>query len=103
MLQSWKTKVKHPIPREVLNEVLLRFPSLYRTKLVSYETNLRAMEGIKGYFQDTLPNIVGPFCLVFIDCDLRDSLVYAAETLWPLLSLSWTNEKQNISFEYHCL
>jgi hypothetical protein len=182
--QSWKTKVKHAIPREVLNEVLLRFPALYRTKLVSYETNLQAMGGIyellsqletvlavegdiiecgssrcgagvimanylrtrrvdkkilacdsfegfdraelkreqkaglttatdsaftstsyryvqrkisvlkvhdmvipiKGYFQDTLPNITGPFCLALIDCDLKNSLVYAAETLWPHLS-----------------
>jgi len=41
---------------------------------------------IKGYFQDTLPNISGPFCLALIDCDLRDSLVYSAETIWPNLS-----------------
>ena len=26
MQQSWKIKVKHAIPQEVLNEVLLRFP-----------------------------------------------------------------------------
>ena len=40
----------------------------------------------KGYFQDSLPNISGPFCLALIDCDLRDSLVYSAETIWPNLS-----------------
>ncbi len=41
---------------------------------------------IKGYFEDTLPGISGPFCLALIDCDLRDSLVYSAETIWPKLS-----------------
>jgi len=40
---------------------------------------------IKGYFQDTLPNLSGPFCLALIDCDLKDSLVYSAETIWPNL------------------
>jgi len=41
---------------------------------------------IKGYFQDSLPKIYGPFCLALIDCDLRDSLIYSAETIWPNLS-----------------
>jgi hypothetical protein len=41
---------------------------------------------IKGYFQDTLPNVSSPFCLALIDCDLKDSLVYSAETIWPNLS-----------------
>jgi len=41
---------------------------------------------IKGYFQDSLPKIPGSFCLALIDCDLKDSLVYAAETIWPQLS-----------------
>lgn len=41
---------------------------------------------IKGYFQDSLPQLSGPFCLALIDCDLRDSLVYSAETIWPNLS-----------------
>jgi hypothetical protein len=40
---------------------------------------------IKGYFQDTLPKIAGSFCLALIDCDLKDSLVYSAETIWPKL------------------
>lgn len=184
MQQSWKASLKHTIPPVLLNSLLLRFPSLYRTKLVFYETNLRAAGGIdellaqlatvldvegeiiecgssrcgasiimanylharqankkilacdsyegfdpselkreqdagltaatssaftstsysyvqkkiaalklqdtvipiKGYFQDSLPDIPGPFCLALIDCDLRDSLVYAAETIWPNLS-----------------
>lgn len=41
---------------------------------------------IKGYFQDTLPTIPGPFCFALIDCDLKESLLYAAEMLWPRLS-----------------
>src|SRR6266516_1495883 len=182
MQRSWKATLKNMLPPGVLNKMMLRFPFLYRTKLVFYETNFRgsgqidellvqvgtvldiegdiiecgssrcgasvimanylrtrrvnkkilacdSFEGfdraelkreqkaglttatdsaftstsyryvqrkitvlkvhdmvipVKGYFQDTLPNITGPFCLAFIDCDLRDSLVYAAETLWPI-------------------
>ncbi|MFL5627095.1 MAG: TylF/MycF/NovP-related O-methyltransferase [Ktedonobacteraceae bacterium] len=184
MQHSLKVKLKHAIPPSLLNTFLLRFPFMYRTKLICYETNLQAaggvtallaqmatvldMEGeiiecgssrcgasiimanylrtrqvtkkifacdsfegfdrvelrqeqkaglttatsnsftstsyqyvqkkiaalgfqdivipVKGYFQDTLPNIPGPFCLALIDCDLRDSLVYSAETIWPNLS-----------------
>jgi hypothetical protein len=180
----WKKMLKHAIPLALLNTFLLRFPSLYHTKLVFYETNLQATGGIdelldqlarvldvegdivecgssrcgasvimahylqaqqvdkkilacdsyegfdrielenerkdglttacgnaftstsyeyvqkkiaalglqhcvlpiKGYFQDSLPKINGPFCMALIDCDLRDSLVYSAETLWPNLS-----------------
>jgi len=41
---------------------------------------------VEGPFSRTLPGLAGPFCMVFVDCDLRDSLVYAAETLWPRLS-----------------
>ena len=184
MHTSWKATLKQAIPPALLNAVLLRFPSLYHTKLVFYETNLRALGGIdellaqlarvldvdgqiiecgssrcgasvimanylrgqqvykkilacdsyegfdrsellveqeagltsanssaftstsyeyvqrkiaalgfqdtvipiKGYFQDSLPSISGPFCLALIDCDLRDSLVYSAETVWPHLA-----------------
>jgi Macrocin-O-methyltransferase (TylF) len=181
---SLKVRLKHTIPPALLNAVLLRFPFLYRTKLVFYETNLIAAGGIdellaqmatvlnvkgeiiecgssrcgasiimanylrtqqvnkkilacdsfegfdlveltreqkaglttatdssfastsyqyvqkkiaalgfqnavipiKGYFQDTLPNLSGPFCMALIDCDLKDSLVYSAEAIWPNLS-----------------
>lgn len=41
---------------------------------------------VKGYFEQTLPTLTGPFCMVFIDCDLRDSLRYCADTLWDQLS-----------------
>jgi len=41
---------------------------------------------IKGYFQETLPALSGPFCCALIDCDLQESLLFAAETLWPRLA-----------------
>jgi hypothetical protein len=41
---------------------------------------------IRGYFTDTIPGLPGPFCLVLVDCDLRESLLFAARTLWPRLS-----------------
>ena len=41
---------------------------------------------VKGYFKDTLPALGGPFCLAFIDCDLRESMIYCADTLWPRLA-----------------
>ncbi len=41
---------------------------------------------IQGYFQNTLPSLNARFCLVFIDCDLHDSMLYCAKTLWPRLS-----------------
>jgi hypothetical protein len=181
---SLKVRLKHLFPPALINAILLRFPFLYRTKFVFYETNLITTGGIdellaqmatvlnvkgeiiecgssrcgasiimanylraqqvnkkilacdsfegfdrvelkreqkaglttatsksftstsyqyvqkklaalgfqnavipiKGYFQDTLPNVSGPFCLALIDCDLKDSLVYSAETIWPNLS-----------------
>ena len=41
---------------------------------------------VKGSFKDTLPHINSTFCLCLIDCDLRKSMVYSAETVWPKLS-----------------
>jgi hypothetical protein len=41
---------------------------------------------IKGFFQDTLESVDSDWCFAFIDCDLRDSLVYCAERIWPRLS-----------------
>lgn len=40
---------------------------------------------IKGFFQDTLESVDSDWCFAFIDCDLRDSLVYCAEIIWPRL------------------
>jgi O-methyltransferase len=180
---NWKAVVKRAIPPGVLNQMLLRFPALYRTRLVYYETTLQDEHGadellselgqvlhlegdivecgssrcgasaimadllrrkgvrkqiyamdsyegfdraelrkeraagltrvseraftstsldyvrnkmralrvnhivvpIKGYFQDTLPRLSGTFCFGLIDCDLRDSLVYSADAIWPRL------------------
>lgn len=179
-----KAQIKHLIPPTVLNTVLLRFPFLYETKIVNFESNFQKTEDIqellaqlattldcegdiiecgssrcgtsaimarylrdqhsakkilscdsfagfdlaelqreqaiglttagssaftstsysyvtkkmmalglhdivipiKGYFQETLPTIPGPFCCALIDCDLQESLLYAAETLWPRIS-----------------
>jgi hypothetical protein len=46
MFTSWKATLKHAIPPGLLNALLLRFPSLYHTKLVFYETKLRPLGGI---------------------------------------------------------
>jgi hypothetical protein len=40
---------------------------------------------VKGFFQDTLPHIDAKVCLALVDCDLRDSIIYCAETIWPRL------------------
>ncbi len=45
----------------------------------------RVVVPVKGYFRDTLPNLNRRFCLALIDCDLRDSILYCAQTLWPRL------------------
>lgn len=41
---------------------------------------------VQGLFQETLGALDGPFCFAFIDCDLHDSMLYAARTVWPRLS-----------------
>jgi hypothetical protein len=41
---------------------------------------------IPGYFRDTLPSLDRRFCFAFIDCDLRNSLSYCANQLWPRLT-----------------
>ncbi|MEE9465013.1 MAG: TylF/MycF/NovP-related O-methyltransferase, partial [Candidatus Neomarinimicrobiota bacterium] len=40
---------------------------------------------VKGYFQDTLPQLEATICFALIDTDLKDSLVFCAETIWPHL------------------
>ena len=58
-------------------------------KYVSEKVNvLKFSSGItlvEGYFQETLPNARKKICFGLIDCDLKDSLVYCAENLWPNL------------------
>jgi len=46
----------------------------------------RTVIPVKGLFQETLPGLPGPFALAFVDCDLRDSLLFAGTTIWPKLS-----------------
>jgi O-methyltransferase len=43
---------------------------------------------VKGFFQDTLPNLAQNkrFSFAFIDCDLADSMLFAMEQVWPKLS-----------------
>jgi hypothetical protein len=180
---NWKARIRYAIPPSVLNSILLKFPFLYRTKLVYYETDLQANHGIndlltqlglvidlpgniiecgsslcgtsiimanylrlkgvrriiyacdsftgfdrveldeerragltrasdwaftltsyeyvqekivklkaddtvipvRGFFKDTLPNIESDFSFALIDCDLRESTIYCAETIWPKL------------------
>jgi len=172
-------KVNHTVPRPILNNVLLTFPVLYRTKVINYETSfgdgledlthqlemvlkldgniiecgspyaatsiimadylrssgvhkviyacdsfqgfdrteldkekkagltkiedktftytsysyvLRKIKRlgfentvvpIKGFFEQTLPDIKGKFCFALIDCDLRDSIVFCLESIFP--------------------
>ena len=40
---------------------------------------------IKGLFRDTLPKLNSKFCFCLIDCDLRSSMTFCAETVWPKL------------------
>jgi hypothetical protein len=46
-LATVKARIKHTLPPGALNATLLRFPRLYSTGLVDYETNLRAGRGIE--------------------------------------------------------
>jgi hypothetical protein len=40
---------------------------------------------IRGFFRDTLPQIQSKFSFALIDCDLKESTLYCAETIWPKL------------------
>ena len=42
---------------------------------------------LKGFFEQTLPTLASDrsFCFAFVDCDLRDSMTYCAELVWPKL------------------
>ena len=37
---------------------------------------------VKGFFKNTLPNIESNFSLALIDCNLKESTLYCAETIW---------------------
>jgi predicted O-methyltransferase YrrM len=55
-------------------------------KYVTAKIRQRGLEDIvvpiKGYFEETLASLPGPFRLVVVDCDLSRSALFAAETLW---------------------
>jgi hypothetical protein len=38
---------------------------------------------VRGFFRNTLPGIESQFCLALVDCDLEESIIYCAETIWP--------------------
>jgi hypothetical protein len=44
MALAMKMIMKRAIPAKVLNNILLTFPSLYRTRIVNYETNMAATD-----------------------------------------------------------
>jgi hypothetical protein len=47
---------------------------------------LDIVKPIKGYFQNTLSKLNDrTFCLALVDCDLNESIIYCAETIWPKL------------------
>lgn len=56
-----------------------------RNKLAALKVD-DVVDLVPGYFEETLPSLSGPFSLVFVDCDLYDSLLFCARTLWPQLS-----------------
>ncbi len=39
----------------------------------------------QGFFQDTLSHFDTPLCFSLIDCNLKDSIEYCAEAIWPHL------------------
>ena len=42
---------------------------------------------VEGFFEDTLPAVCDrEVVLAFVDCDLEDSMMFCAETIWPRLS-----------------
>lgn len=58
---SLKAKIKQVIPPVILNNLLLKFPFLYRSKLVHYESNLQRNHGIEDLLKqlDKVLNIEG--------------------------------------------
>lgn len=57
----------------------------YVTRKIDRLGHAGTIRPVKGYFESTLPAMGGPFALAFIDCDLRKSATFCAETLWPRL------------------
>lgn len=56
---------------------------------------------VKGYFEQTLPTVSGPFALGFLDVDLHESLRTCLEHLWPQLSEGaylYTHEAKQLDY-----
>jgi len=71
---------------EVADDAFTSTSLLYVQRKLAVLGLTDVVKPVAGYFQDTLPQIEGRFCLAFIDCDLRDSVVYCARQLWPRLA-----------------
>jgi Macrocin-O-methyltransferase (TylF) len=44
-----------------------------------------AVRPVRGYFQETLPGLSGPFCLALVDCDLKESMSYCSRWVFERL------------------
>lgn len=56
---------------------------------------------VKGYFEDTLGSVQGPFAMGFLDVDLHDSLRSCLTHLWPKFSdggYLYTHEAQQLDY-----
>jgi len=56
---------------------------------------------VKGYFDQTLSSLRGPFSMIFLDVDLHESLRTCLEQLWPKLSeggFLYTHEAQQLDY-----
>jgi Macrocin-O-methyltransferase (TylF) len=56
---------------------------------------------VKGFFQQTLPYLNSNLCFALIDCDLQDSIIYTAETIWPKLVNSGRIVFDDYTAEYY--
>jgi hypothetical protein len=53
-----------------------------KVRVLGYANMVRP---VQGYLQQTLPGLAGPFCFALVDCDLRDSMLFAARCLFDKL------------------
>lgn len=81
-LQRERTAGRTDAPAEAFTSTSLQY---VRRKLATVGVDDR-IELVPGYFEQTLPALEGPYSLVFVDCDLYDSMLFCARTLWPRLS-----------------
>lgn len=63
--------------------------------------NIEVCEFVKGYFDETLPELKGTYVLAFVDVDLHKSLEDCLIHLWPLLkegAFLFTHEAQDLPY-----